>query len=77
MEKSTVDHEVDAILEKIGDAELRGITSTERRSAVGRTVKFLGLSSNKEVHQLIEIIETHEAQLNVHTGPSDPNDLDD
>ena len=69
-------NEVDAILKKIGGLELKNISSEERRFAVERAVRMVGVTTSTEVNALIDIIETNEAQLGVHSEPSDPNDID-
>lgn len=69
-------NEVDAILEKIGGLELKNISSEERPFAVERAVRMVGVTASTEVNALIDIIQTNEAQLAVHSEPSDPEDID-
>lgn len=76
MNKNLPEVETEAILSKIGDAKLKNVSDGERKSAVDRAVRMLGIDSRMAVESLIKEIETHEAQLSVHTGPSDPEDVD-
>ncbi len=68
--------EVDAILAKIGGVEIKNVLPNERWFAVERAVRMVGVTARTEVNALIDIIETNEAQLAVHSEPSDPDDID-
>lgn len=74
MNETVPNVEIDAILEKIGDAKISHVPDEERRWAVERAVRIMGIHSRMEVAQLIEIISTHEGQLSVHAEPGDPKD---
>lgn len=69
--------DVDAVLEKIKGIELKNVSDDERRHAVERAVKMIGVNAHTAVSVLIDVIEANEAQLAVHSEPSDPDDLDD
>jgi len=66
--------EVDAILLLIENEPLPHVHDGERRFAVMRTVEQLGITSRDSVKTIAELIDTNEAQLAVHSDPSDPSD---
>lgn len=76
MKANAPQNEVDAILAKIEGVEIKNVLPNERWFAVERAVRMVGVTANTEVEALLDIVETNEAQLAVHSEPSDPNDID-
>jgi len=62
------------ILAKLEGVDMPHVPDAERRAAVLRAIRFFNISSRDSVEQLMQIINTDEEQLNVHTSPSDPED---
>lgn len=66
--------EAEMILRKLEGMEMPYVPNTERRAAVMRAIRFFNISAKDSVEQLLQIINTDEEQLNVHSSPSDPED---
>lgn len=62
---------VDLILEKLKGQDLPHVPERERRAAVERTVRMVGIDASSSVRKLKELIDMHEEQLDVHEEPSD------
>lgn len=71
MEHDDIEHETDAILEKLAGIRIDHVTETERRWAIRRAVQMTLVSSALPVEELVEILSTHEEQIDVHELPGD------
>lgn len=70
-EKKQLNDEVHRILEKLEGIELPHVRQpTELRAAVERAIRTIGISSKTPVRTIVEIIDTDEGQLDVHSAPS-------
>lgn len=63
--------EVDLILEKLQGETLSHVPDAERIAAVKRAIRFLHIHSRMNVKDLVDLIDTNEEQMGVHSQPSD------
>lgn len=63
--------EIDRILQKIEGEVLPHVSQQERSAAVGRAIHLLHIDSQMSIQTLVEVIDTNEEQMGVHSQPSD------
>ncbi len=69
-----IQHEANAILQKIEGGKLRHVPDSERRSAVIRAIEFGTIRTDMAVDELLKHIDASEAQMDVHSDASDPKE---
>ncbi|MBP7114411.1 MAG: hypothetical protein KBA40_03085 [Candidatus Peribacteraceae bacterium] len=71
MNENEIQSESEAILGKIEGIDLPHVKIEERPFAVRRAIQQLGITSRDRVEVLVEVIDTNDAQIDVHGKASD------